>query len=83
MTWLEKGKGLSLPYVKQPHCVCEMCTVRAELGRELRRTDSDIQLLMFERMRMIDLLYWWQQTTLKQYGPHLQYLEKFGGHYGV
>jgi hypothetical protein len=53
------------------------------LGRELHRTDSDIQLLMFERMRMIDSLNWWQQTTLKQYGPHLRYLEGFGRHYGV
>jgi hypothetical protein len=34
-------------------------------------------------MRMIDSLNWWQQTTLKQYSPHLQYLERFGRHYGV
>jgi hypothetical protein len=83
VTRLEKEKGPILPFVKRPHFVCEMCTVRAELGRELRRTDGDIQLLMFERMRMIDSLNWWQQTTLKQYGPHLQYLERFGKHYGV
>jgi hypothetical protein len=82
-TRLEKGKGLILPVVKRAHFVCEMCTVRAELGRELRRTDGDIQLLMFERMRMIDSLNWWQQTTLKQYSPHLKYLERFGSHYGV
>jgi hypothetical protein len=60
-----------------------MCTVRAELGRELRRTDNDIQLLMFERMRMIDAVNWWQQKTLKQYGPHLRYLENFGKFYEV
>jgi hypothetical protein len=83
VTRLEKNKGLFLPFVKRPHFVCELCTVRAELGRELQRTDRDIQLLMFERMRMIDSLNWWQHNTLKQYSPHLKYLERFGSHYGV
>jgi hypothetical protein len=82
-TRLENDKGLILPCVKRPHFICEMCTVRSELGRELRRTDNDIQLLMFERMRMIDSLNWWQQKTLKQYGPHFRYLENFGKFYEV
>jgi hypothetical protein len=82
-TRLENNKGLILPNVKRPHFICEMCTVRAELGRELRRTDNDIRLLMFERMRMIDALNWWQQKTLKQYGPHFRYLEEFGKFYEV
>ena len=38
---------------------------------------------MFERMRMIDSLNWWQLKTLKQYGPHFRYLEGFGKFYGV
>jgi hypothetical protein len=82
-TRLENNKGLILPSVKRPHFICESCTVRAELKRELRRTDPDIHLLMFERMRMIDSLNWWQLKTLKQYGPHFRYLEGFGKFYGV
>jgi hypothetical protein len=60
-----------------------MCTVQAELGRELHRTDKDIHLLMFERMRKIDSLNWWQLKTLKQFGPHLKYLDQFGRFYKV
>jgi hypothetical protein len=63
--------------------VCELCTVRAELHRELRRTDKDIHLLMFERMRMIDSMNWWQHRTLQQYGPHLKYLCQFDHYYEV
>jgi hypothetical protein len=82
-TRLENNKGLVLPCVKRPHFICEICTVRAELGRELHRTDKDIHLLMFERMRMIDSLNWWQLNTLKQFGPHLKYLDHFGSFYEV
>jgi hypothetical protein len=54
-----------------------------ELQREIHRTDRYIHLLMFERMRMIDAMNWWQHRTLKQYGPHLKYLYQFDCHYGV
>jgi hypothetical protein len=74
-TRLEKNKGLSMPpWVHRPHFVCELCTVRMELQREIQRTDRDIHLLMFERMRMIDAMNWWQHRTLQHYGPHLKYL---------
>jgi hypothetical protein len=83
-TRLENCKGLSLPHwALRPHFVCELCTVRAELHRELERTDKDIHLLMFERMRMIDAMNWWQHRTLKQYGPHLKYLFQFDHYYSV
>jgi hypothetical protein len=54
-----------------------------ELQQEIHRTGQDIHLLMFERMRMIDAMNWWQHCTLKQYAPHLKYLYQFDGHYGV
>jgi hypothetical protein len=38
---------------------------------------------MFERMRMIDAMNWWQKRTLQQYGPHLRYLRQFDQYYGV
>jgi hypothetical protein len=38
---------------------------------------------MFERMRMIDSMNWWQHRTLKQYGPHLKYLCQFDHYYEV
>jgi hypothetical protein len=83
-TRLENNKGLSLPHwALRPHFVCELCTVRNELQRELHRSDRDIHLLMFERMRMIDAMNWWQHRTLKQYGPHLKYLFYFDHYYSV
>jgi hypothetical protein len=54
-----------------------------ELQREIQRTDRDIHLLMFERMRMIDAMNWWQHRTLQHYGPHLKYLFQFDRFYGV
>ncbi len=83
-TRLENNKGLSMPHsVHRPHFVCELCTVRMEIQREIQRTDRDIHLLMFERMRMIDAMNWWQKRTLQQYSPHLRYLREFDRHYGV
>jgi hypothetical protein len=39
---------------------------------------------MFERMRMIDSMNWWQHRTLKQYyRPHLKYLFQFDHYYEV
>jgi hypothetical protein len=54
-----------------------------ELQREIQCTDKDIHLLMFERMRMIDAMNWWQHRTLRQYSPHLKYLFQFDRFYGV
>ena len=83
-TRLEKNKGLGMPpWVHRPHFICELCTVRMELQREIHRTDKDIHLLMFERMRMIDAMNWWQHRTLRQYSPHLKYLFPFDRFFGV
>jgi hypothetical protein len=69
--------------VHRPHFVCELCTVQMELQQEIQRTDRDIHLLMFERMRMIDAMNWWKKQTLQQYSPHLRYLCQFDHYYGV
>jgi hypothetical protein len=69
-TRLTGSKGLTLPHqVPVPHFICETCQVRAELGRELHRSVSDLCLLMLERMRMIDGLSFWSKQTLSKYGP--------------
>jgi hypothetical protein len=39
--------------------ICEACTVRAVLGRDLTWTSIDMQPLMLERMRLIDMAHTW------------------------
>jgi hypothetical protein len=83
-TRLADSKGLQLFHqVPMPHFICEACQVRAELRRELHRSIPDLCLLMLERMRMIDCLSSWAKDTLKKYGTHLRYLQRFGSHFGV
>jgi hypothetical protein len=77
-------EGLQFPhYLPLPHFVCESCTVRSHLGRELERTGKDVVLLMLERMRMIDTVSHWAKKTMQKYGGRLRYLGRFGAHYGV
>jgi hypothetical protein len=57
--------------------------VRAILRREARAIAPDIELLMLERMRIIDTYSWWQQSTAKKYGPYLSFISRFGSHYSV
>jgi hypothetical protein len=45
--------------------ICESCTVRVVLRRELTWTLSDIQLLMLERMRLVDMAHAWASSTLQ------------------
>jgi len=83
-TRLEGGKGLTMPTLPvEPSFVCELCQVRAIVGRELRCTSADIQLLCFERVRLIDFRCSWQHSTLKKYGTYLRYLDAFGSRYGA
>jgi hypothetical protein len=63
--------------VVEPTFICELCQVRAILGRKLRHESHDIQLLSFERMRIIDCCSSWQQGTLSKYGGRLKYLQAF------
>jgi hypothetical protein len=63
--------------------ICEACTVRAVLGRELTWTSGDIQLLMLERMRLIDMAHAWASSTLQGTARYLGRLSNFGQKYGI
>jgi len=67
-TRLGAQKGLSFPPVEiTPNFICEACTVRAMLGRELIKGSRDTALLMLERMRIIDQACSWDVKTLLGY----------------
>jgi hypothetical protein len=71
-TRLPKNKGMKCPKgLYLPHFVCELCQVRATVKRELRRCIQDYEVLAVERMRLIYVLNYWQQGTMKTYGPYL------------
>lgn len=81
---LPAGKGLIFPKLAVcPNFICELCTVRAHLGRELRNTGQDTSLLMLERMRMIDQASAWDPATLQGYQLHLKRLRRFEQKHGV
>ena len=58
--------------------ICELCTTRTQLGRELDNLNSaDTTLLMLERMRMIDTAHANSVNTLSQYRAVLAKMDKF------
>jgi hypothetical protein len=63
--------------------ICEACTVRAVLVRELTWTSGDMQLLMLERMRLIDMAHAWASSTLQGTARYLGRLSNFGQKYGI
>jgi hypothetical protein len=63
--------------------ICESCTVRALLGWELTWTSGDIQLLMLEWMRLIDMVQTWDSSTLQWTARHLGRLRNVGQKYGI
>jgi hypothetical protein len=81
-TRLPLDKGLICPSgPKLPHFICELCQVRGIINREVKARIKDLELLLMERMRLIDSLSWWQKSTMKTYGPYLSFLERFEQHY--
>jgi len=73
----EVDAGLTFPYVSTfSRFICELCTVRSVLGRELH-TIRDGVLLRLERMRLIDQAHYWSASTHKQYQNHLRHLAQF------
>ena len=84
-TRLPKQKGLSFSSALRdmPNFICEACTVRAQLDRELQCTSPDIGLLALERARLIDMSHHWADTTLTQYHSKLNILRKFEQYFGV
>jgi hypothetical protein len=83
-TRLAKNKGLTMPVLPfEPTFICELCQVRSIVGRELARDKSDIQLLGYERMRMIDCRNSWQHSTLAKYGVYLRFMDRFEKRHGT
>ena len=82
------GKGtLGLQY---PPCatnlpfICELCTTRAQIGRELDPlSPADMTLLLLERMRMIDAAHAWAPRTLQNACRTLRRTNKFFTSYGL
>ena len=69
--------GLTYPKIKIiPNFICEACTVRMVLGRELRTT-KDITLLMLERVSLLDRLWGVSPTTFKCYQNSLSVVTRF------
>jgi hypothetical protein len=81
---LAAGTSLVYPHqVVAPHFVCELCSVRVHVDRELGNLRQDFVLLLLERMRMIDFKSYWSRKTLEKYGPKIKHLQKFEALYGV
>jgi hypothetical protein len=81
---LANSEGLFLPpMVEFPNFICEACTVRTALARELLCIPTDVALLMLERMRLIDVVHAWSKGTHQQYQLRLQQLRRFEGSFGV
>jgi hypothetical protein len=64
-----------------PIFICECCTVRQVLGRELSRNPYDIGLLALERMRLIDMVHHWAPGTVANYQGRLRKIQQFGQTY--
>jgi hypothetical protein len=59
------------------HFICEACTVRSVLGRELSLYPADTVLVMLERARFIDLTNHWARGTLKTYQSKFNIISEF------
>ena len=71
------NSGLVFPNVEiWPNFVCELCTVRAQLSRELGHP-GDRWLLQLERMRLLDIAHSTAASTLMGYQSQLRKVKKF------
>ena len=66
-----------------PHLICEACTVRAVVGRELTGSREDQGLLMLERVRVLDMAFNWSKNTHKAYQSKIRVLQKFENDFNV
>ena len=73
----KNNEGLTFPNVEiWPNFVCEMCTVRAQLNRELGHP-GDRWLIQLERMRLLDLAHSTAASTLVGYQSQLRKVKRF------
>ena len=63
--------------------ICEYCTVRANVKRNLNPTTSDMQLLQLERMRLIDCSNVWTGETSRAGASSIQHLKQFAHNYQI
>ena len=71
------NQGLAFPLVSTwGTFVCEWCTVRAVLDRELR-FKTDQTLLCLERMRLLDIAHSWSKGTHSSYQGKLRQVREF------
>jgi hypothetical protein len=84
-TRLVNHEGLGFPPTISwwPHLICEACTVRAVLGRELTGSLRDQSLLMLERVRMLDMLHSVSKNTHKVYQAKVKVIRTFERDFGV
>lgn len=83
-TRLPGQRGLSFPKVRiAPSFVCEACTVRAQIGTELKKSGGHLTLLMLERMRLIDQANAWSPSCHAGYQGGLRRLCRFQSDFGV
>lgn len=79
----DDDRGLQLPQHFNPGIfICEACTVRSVLNRELSAR-SDAYLLSLERMRILDVAHSWAPGSYKTYQPYLRAVAQFEGNWGV
>lgn len=71
------GTSLIFPSVHTwPTFICECCTVRAVLDRELHSA-RDTFLMLLERMRLLDIARHWATGTHRQYQNRLRRISQF------
>lgn len=79
----DDGRGLTFPKVSGPLAfICEACTVRSVLGRELTEP-SDVQLMALERMRLLDLAHSWAPGSYDTYRPYLRAVQSFQNRWDI
>jgi hypothetical protein len=85
LTRLAKEQGLGIPTgfgEMIPAFICECCTVRAVLRRELHPSHRDTILLMLERMRIIDMAHNWAHGTITTYRSKIKMIRRFETTFG-
>ena len=76
-TRFEDGRGLTFPHIREwPLFICEGCTVRSVLDRELH-SRVDYGLMALERLRILDIAHRWAPGTHRQYQQKLRFLREF------
>jgi hypothetical protein len=84
-TRLLANGGLNIPsgIHEWPHFICEACTVRSVVDRELSWSAQDTALLMFERVRTLDMLHKWAPGTHRTYHSKIRVFRGFERDLGV